>query len=249
MFSRSALLLSSFALIGACRSPRERPAELAHGALLAPGEASPPSLQSHSEFSDDRGRVRPWAPGEPLMHGFLGVSAFRRVEVEDGSVDGDEGDADELPTIGGGAQWKLGGSRSDFGLEGLLALSGRANAEAFVVGGGGAAVAIDVDLLLLELYGGPFASLWLGEKLRLYGAAGPLLQFADYQQTGGGLADDGSGFGYGYYGRAGLEFALPSRTLIGLGVRWSDSSVDLGGDLGDLELEGLQFLLTVSRWI
>jgi hypothetical protein len=183
------------------------------------------------------------------MHGFLGVSSLSKVEVEDADVDGDDGDADELPLIGGGAQWKFGGERVTFGLEGLMSFSGRANAEAFVVGGGGAAVAIDVDLLVFELYGGPFASLFLGEKLRLYGAVGPLLQWADYEQTGGGLADDGSGFGYGYYARTGLEFALPSRTLMGFGVRWSDSSVDLGGSLGDLELEGLQLLFTVSRGI
>ena len=161
----------------------------------------------------------------------------------------DDGDLDELPVIGGGAQWKLGGERVDFGLEGLMSFSWRANAEAFVIGGGGAAVAVDVDISLFELYGGPFASLFLGDKLRLHGAAGPILQFADYEQEGGGLADDGSGFGAGWYARTGLEFVLPARTLLGFGVRWSDSTVDLGSGLGDLELEGLQAVVTVSRGI
>jgi hypothetical protein len=186
------------------------------------------------------------------MHGFFGAAAFEHAEV-DGSggatIDGDAGELDSYPVIGGGAQWKLGGQRMDFGLEGLLSFGWRSDAEAFVVGGGGAAIAIDVDMLVFELFGGPFASMMLGDKLRLYGAAGPLMQFADYAQTGGGLADDGSGFGYGWYARTGLEFALPSRTLIGFAVRWSDSEVDLGGRLGDLELEGVQAVLTVSRGI
>jgi hypothetical protein len=201
-------------------------------------------------FPTERRTQLDWQPGRMLMQGFLGVSAFEHVAVDDGGagpVDGDDGELDQIPLIGGGAQWKLGGERVDFGLEGMLSFGWRGDAEAFVIGGGGAAVAIDVDLLLFELYGGPFASLFLGDKLRLYGAAGPILQFADYAQSGGGLAEDGSGFGAGWYARTGLEFALPSRTLIGFGARWSNTSVDLGSDLGDLELEGLQAMVTVSR--
>jgi hypothetical protein len=190
-----------------------------------------------------------WSEGQTLLQGFIGWTTFSEVSVEgDGAeIDGDRGDVDEFPLIGGGGQMKLAGERVDIGVEGLLSFGGRANAEAFVVGGGGAAVAIDVDMLVFELYGGPFASVFLGDKLRLYGAAGPLLQFIEYEQEGGGFEDDGSGFGAGFYARTGLEFVLPSRVLIGLGARWSDTSVDLGGDLGDLDVEGLEWLFTVSR--
>jgi len=190
-----------------------------------------------------------WNVGHPIMQGFVGVSFYDDVSVDnDGAdVDGDGGDLDQLPLIGGGGQWKLGGQRVDWGLEGMLSFSGRADAEAFVVGGGGAAVAVDVDLLIFELFGGPFASIFIADhKLRLYGAAGPLLQFADYDQSGNGLDDDGDGFGSGWYARTGIEFMLPSRTLLGVGVRWSDTTVDLGG-LGDLEIDGLQAVVTVSR--
>lgn len=219
------------------------------GAAAAALKAPAPSPQQDSPAGPRSFRPE-WQVGQPLMHGFLGVSFFETVEVEDnggGSIDGDRGDLDQLPLIGGGAQWKFGGERVDYGLEGLLSFSWRGDAEAFVIGGGGAAVAVDVDLLLFELYGGPFASTFLGEKLRLYGGAGPLLQFADYAQSGNGLAEDGSGFGVGWYARTGLELMLPSRTLIGIGTRWSDTSVDLDGGLGDLEVEGLQAVLTVSR--
>jgi hypothetical protein len=193
-----------------------------------------------------------WLPGQALMHGFFGITEFQDVSVDDGGpgrVDGDSGDLDELPVIGGGAQWKLGGDRIDFGLEGMFSFAWSSDATAFVVGGGGAAVAVDVDLLIFEFYGGPFASVFLGDKVRVYGAAGPLFEWTNYDQEGNALDDDGSGFGYGYYARTGLEFSLASRTLLGFGVRWSDSSADLGGSLGDLEIDGLQALITVSRGI
>ena len=249
---RGSALLSLLVLTG-CAAPRaSRTRELVSTpspAALVGETPAPPQ----EPISTVRRSMRPvWLPGQPLMHGFLGVTMFNDVSVDDGGpgrVDGDEGDLDQLPLIGGGAQWKLGGERIDFGLEGLLSFGWRSDAEAFVVGGGGAAVAIDVNLLIFELYGGPFASVFLGDNLRAYGAAGPILQFANYDQTGGGLADDGSGFGSGFYARTGLEFALPSRSLLGFGVRWSDTTVDLGGSLGDLEIDGLQAFVTVSRGI
>ncbi len=231
----------------ACAAPMGR-------ALLAPREPEPQSSPRPPQqpLPIPRRSEPVWRPGQPLMHGFLGVSSFEHVEADGGaagSIDGDEGDLDELPLIGGGAQWLLGGERIHYGLEGLLSFSWRGDTEAFVIGGMGAAIAVDIDLLLFELYGGPFASMFLGDKLRLYGAAGPLLQFADYSQSGNGLGDDGSGFGAGWYARSGLEFVLPSRTLIGFGLRWSDTTVDLDGNIGDLEIEGLQAMLTVSRGI
>lgn len=241
------LLVAGCATSGA-RSPRALVSSTP-AALATPAQQQ----QEQEHFPLPEIAVRPrWPVGHPVMQGFIGVSAFNEVTVEGdggGRIDGDEGDLDRLPLIGGGGQWKMGGRRMDFGLEGMLSFSGRADAEAFVIGGGGAAVAVDVDLLVLEFFGGPFASLFLGDRLRVYGGAGPLLQFADYEQEGNGLADDGSGFGSGWYARTGLEFTLPSRTLIGFGVRWSDTTVDLGGGLGDLEIDGLQGVVTVSRGI
>lgn len=250
MFSQNVSAVLCFLCVGCAAAPRTPHQIVASQPVAEDAGAGRFTAQDHSALMSPSSRRKsgfPWAVSQPLMQGFIGASSFSRVETEDGSVDGDEGDVDELPLIGGGAQWKLGGRGVTFGLEGLLSFAWRANAEAFAIGGGGAVVAVDVDVLLFELYGGPFASLFLGDKLRLYGAVGPLLQFADYEQTGGGLAEDGSGFGAGWYARTGLEFALPSRTLIGFGVRWSDSSVDLDGDLGDLEIEGLQAVVTVSR--
>lgn len=184
-----------------------------------------------------------------LLQGFVGASEYSHVVVDGGSgpVNGHDGDLDTLPLIGGGAQCKLTGRAVDLGLEGLFSFSGRANATAFAVGGGGAVVVLDVDLFLLELYGGPFASVFLGDKVRVYAAGGPLAQFADWDSNDASIDDGGSGFGVGLYARTGLELRLPSGTWVGAGVRWSDSEIDLGR-AGDLDIEGFQVLITVSRW-
>ena len=189
-----------------------------------------------------------WA-APTLLQGFVGYSDYTHVVLDgsSGPVNGHDGALDTLPLIGGGAQCKLAGQAVDLGLEGLLSFSGRANATAFAVGGGGAVIAVDVDLLLFELYGGPFASVFLGDKVRVYAAGGPLAQFANYDSNDASIDDSGSGFGVGLYARTGLELRLPSGTWVGAGVRWSDSEIDLGS-AGDLEIEGFQVLITVSRW-
>lgn len=226
--------------------------------LLSLGAAtSTAAAQIQPEFvSQDPAGARPrpsndqfrWRTGQAMMQGFFGISEMSTVDVG-GTVDGDNGDLDQMPVIGGGGQWKLGGDRIDVGLEGMLSFAGRANAEAFVAGGGGAAIAVDVDMLVFDLYGGPFVSKFVGNKLRFYGAAGPMMQFIEYDQTGSSLDADGEGFGSGWYARAGFEFALPSRSFVGMGVRWSDTSVDLGNALGDLEMDGLQVFVSLSYGI
>lgn len=194
-----------------------------------------------------------WAPGRTMVQGYFGVLNLSDADREGGSIAGAEGgdDFESIPTLGGGGMYKIGGQRIDWGLEGMLAFSGRANAAAFVAGGGGAAIAVDVDLLVFDLYGGPFISAFLGDRLRAYGAAGGLLQWASWDQDGAAAANsgDGDGFGGGVYARTGLEFLINPGMLLGFGARWSDSTVDLSGSLGDLDLEGVQYVVTVSRWL
>ncbi len=210
------------------------------------------STQARSTIPFEAPPYPGWFIGQPLFQGFFGASLLEQVDITSGGnveVDGDDGSLDQLPLIGGGAQWKLAGDDVDVGLEGLFSFSGRANAEAFAFGGGGAVVAIDVDLLLIDVYGGPFVSLDLGDHARIYGAGGPVMQFADWdQELDDDTREDGDGFGTGFYARAGIEFEIPTGDFIGFGVRWSDTTVDLSGGLGDLEIEGVQVVFTVSRF-
>lgn len=189
-----------------------------------------------------------WRPGQTLLQGYLGAAKYTTIERSGGGgqpTDGSDDSLSQMPVIGGGGQWKLAGDKLDIGFEGMIGFGWRAGATAFVSSGGGGAVAIDVDLSVLELYGGPFASVMLGDRVRLYGGAGPLMQWAWYDQ-GGPEAGSGDGFGLGYYARTGLEMMLGSGSLAGVGVRWSDSTVDLSGNQGDLDLAGFQMMFTLA---
>jgi len=183
-----------------------------------------------------------------VLQGYLGVTLLDEFKRSGGSgPDVDGSDIDTLPLIGGGAQLKLGGERVDWGVEGMLAFNWRANAVAFTSAGGGGTVAVDVNLLVLELYGGPFASMFLGNDWRAYVSAGPLVQFAHYDQDGAAINDSGSGFGVGTYARTGFEYRWSNDTMVGLGARWFDSRIDLDSGLGNIDLSGGQVYLTLTR--
>jgi len=162
------------------------------------------------------------------------------------SVELDDGNYEVLPVFGGGAQWKLAGERIDFGLEGMLAFQTRSNIAAFASSGGTTVVAVDVDLLLIEVYGGPFVSEFVGDGVRLYAATGPLLQWVGYDQSDGTTTEDVDGSGGGFYARGGIEFPLPSGELLGMGVRWWESSIDFEQGFGDADFGGVQLYVSYS---
>jgi hypothetical protein len=49
--------------------------------------------------------------------------------------------------------------------------------------------------------------------------------------------------------RTGLEILVSQGTLLGFGVRWSESRIDLSGEMGHLDLAGTQAVVTLSRWL
>ena len=194
-----------------------------------------------------RGPMR-WREGQVVKQGYFGA-AFLEIERSGGSLAPLFDDDFSSPTLGGGAQVKLSGDKVDFGLEGLLALSWRGDVAAFASTGGGAAVAVDVDLLVWDLYGGPFVSVFLGDRMRVYASAGPLIRWGWYDQDGptAFTSGDGSGFGWGYYARTGIEFGIARNMMIGVAARWTDTEIDLSGGFGDLEVRGVEALLTVTH--
>jgi len=192
-----------------------------------------------------------WPVGTTLLQGYIGVFFLDEGRVSGGVTPPlDVADAFEmLPTMGGVGQYKLGGSRVSWGIEGGVDFSGRAGGAAFYFANGVGQVAVEVDLYSLALAGGPFVSVPLGEKLRVYAGGGGLMQWTWYDQVGPSTNDsgDGDGFGAGYYARGGFEYLLPNSTLMGLGARWSETRVDLSGGLGHVDLVGTQVLLTITR--
>ena len=192
-----------------------------------------------------------WRDGQALLQGYLGVNSVQDLSRTGGNsndIESGSGSINQYPVIGGGGQFKLGGKRLDLGLEAMMSLGGRSNGGAFVVGGGGAAVAVSLDLLIVDFYGGPFVSVPLGERARVYGAAGPVVQFANYHQSAapGVDAGSGSGFGVGGYARTGVELEISPGSFIGVGARWYDTNVNLSNNFGDLDVEGIEAMLTFS---
>lgn len=191
----------------------------------------------------------PWEVGQARPTGYLAVTEYSDITLTNSSFGSELVDDDySVPAIGGGAQFKLGGDRVDLGLEFLIAFSGRGNVAAFASGGGGTVVAVDIDLLIWDLYGGPFLSLWVTENVRIYGAAGPLVQFADYDQSAGDEAyeEDGSGFGTGWYGRVGIDFFTTWHTTIGIAARFFDTNIELDNSFAELDALGAEYAFTVT---
>ena len=189
-----------------------------------------------------------WRKGQAVLQGWLGFTDYSSIRRTGGSGPPVEGQGiQNMPAIGGGAQWKMNsGDRVDLGLEALIDFSGRANGGAFWFGGGGSGVAISVDMWVVELLGGAVVSKFVGKTARVYAGAGPVMQWVSYSQDGP-LAQSSSGFGTGFYGRFGFEWAATPSSLVGLGARYSETSVGLGSGLGDLEIEGWRYMFTITR--
>ncbi len=262
------LLLSSLALVS-CRVGGERAIVVpevieasAPGLPLLPDPRVTPSVEPGAVYLSGLREPAPasasaqrkgtkWRDGQALLQGYLAINSIQDLSRSGGGfgdIEGGSGSINQYPVIGGGGQFKLGGKRLDLGLEAMMSLGGRANGGAFVVGGGGAAVAVSLDLLIVDFYGGPFVSVPLGERARVYGAAGPVVQFANYHQSAAAGVDagSGSGFGVGGYARTGVELEISPGSFIGVGARWYDTSVNLSSNFGDLDVEGIEAMLTFS---
>ncbi len=192
--------------------------------------------------------IRNWRKGEVLLQGYLAFNSVQSISRTGGDFGELDQGVSQYPAIGGGVQWKFGGEAVDLGLEGLISIGGRANGGAFVIGGSGAAIAISLDLLIVDFYGGPFLSIPLGDSARIYGSVGPLIQFTNYYQSSVDVnySGSGSGFGVGGYGRVGIEMEMSQSSYIGMAVRYSDATVDLSNGLGDFDLETVEVMLTYT---
>jgi opacity protein-like surface antigen len=195
-------------------------------------------------------------PGQTLATGMIGASYYSQVGVEgSGPSSGTQpSDLEQIPVLGGVFQHTMWGDRVDAGLEVGGTLGFRTGGGYVYAGGNGIYINVKVDMYLFDLFGGPFVSVPLGQKARLYGSAGPLMQFASWDQSAENPGDStynqsSTGFGTGVYARAGLEFQLSRAMLIGLGVRWTDSSVSLGNTLGTMDIEGTQAMVTFTAGV
>jgi len=208
-----------------------------------PARSTEPAPQYRSDYGPSDGT---------RIQGLIGLTEVTDIQVgldpSYGEIQ-DEGTS-SFPLIGGVFMHPLRGERLRFGLEGGFTVGWEGDTGIVAINNGTVLVVSDNDIFLLDLFVGPFLELPLGQKARVYASAGPLLQYGrvemDYIDTGEYVNHSETGFGGGVYARTGIEFDIGGRNLIGFGVRWLDSSVSLGGALGDLDFQGVQMAVTAT---
>ncbi len=197
-------------------------------------------------------------PGPPraMIQGMLGATDVSRDPLvayeEPGGLQVDG--SGTLFVLGASGQFPQWGDRVQLGGEWGFTIGRDAHRDTVEVHSGKAAV-LEVhenDLVLGDMFAGAMVAVYPTRKLRLYGGAGPLIQYGrvdlEYEDIDGVLIDiDNSGFGTGLYARTGFELLFAPDTWVGFQVRWIEADVDFGGGVGNFELEAVQYVLSVSR--
>lgn len=191
------------------------------------------------------------------VQALLGAVKYRDLEFDntDGSADPIRTDLSNIPQLGGAWGTLPKGDRFQYGLECSFLLGFRFDEINYAsAGGSGLKISISTSMWMFDLAGGPYASLRLTDNVRLYGGAGPLMIFADYdaerEETGGtadGTYDNSeSAFGIGAYARTGIEFRVHERGMLGLGVRGSWTNIDFSDVGGSSDISGLAGFVTYT---
>ena len=133
-----------------------------------------------------------------------------------------------------------------------------------VSGDTGGVVRADVDnsLLLFELHLGGFVRGRISERITAYAAGGPMVMYGshgvdDLEVRSSPLAsdndkvtiteNDSNDINLGYYARAGIDFQINDRQHLGLGVRYMSTELDFDDTIGDVDIEGSQYVLTFTQ--
>jgi hypothetical protein len=61
--------------------------------------------------------------------------------------------------------------------------------------------------------------------------------------------DKASSFGFGLYGRTGIDFQYKEGQHLGLGVRYMNAEMDFDDTVGKLDISGPQFVLTYTQML
>lgn len=209
----------------------------------------------------DQGERAPWEPFLPRrasaatdhVQGIVGITQFSSGPAIAAPGTNVVNDGEQtFPMLGGAFQHSMTDGDIRFGIEGGLSGSWQSTRTVLALGNGAIVTQRENDLLLLDGFVGAYASIPLEGGWRIYGGAGPLLQYASVKtlsvdQPPGSERDAVDGVGGGWYARAGFELELGGPLLLGFGARWVDSYAYLGPDFRDVIVEGVQFGLTLSQ--
>lgn len=180
--------------------------------------------------------------------GILGAVQFENLKfTPPDSADPVEVDLSLIPQVGGVWTTLPLGERFQYGLECSFLLGFRFDSVNYAyLGGGGAYISLSTSMWMFDLAGGPYASLYLtkSEKVRIYVGGGPTMTFAsyrterDYSNDSPDETDSESAFGLGLYARAGFEFRVAEKGMLGLGIRGSWASLDFSEVGGSSDVVG-----------
>jgi len=158
-------------------------------------------------------------------------------------------DVSLLPQLGGAWTTLPRGERFQYGFECSFLLGFRFDEINYVayLGSGGSTVAVSLStsMWMFDLAGGGYASLFLdeGKKIRIYGGTGPLMLYANYRtETDDGTLTESNSesvFGLGWYARAGFEFRIRDKGMIGLGARANWAQADFTEVSGSSDVNGI----------
>ena len=205
-------------------------------------------------------------PPGPLMQAFFGSLQLDDQQAGWDDISGDPVSIEfpsSLPSGGVEAEYRYGGGEAiDLGINSGGSI-GWKNSDTRISGGftgdTGGFVRFDFDnsLFIGELHIGGFLRARLGDRVSMYAAAGPLVMYGqheiedeevttagDDQVTPDSSSD--SAFGFGYFGRAGIDFQYSPGQHVGFGVRYMDAELEFDETLGDIDIEGPQFVISYS---
>ena len=222
----------------------------------------------HAAWADE-GQGTVGLQSEPaLIQVFLGVLKLdddtgEWDEISDGNVDVDfsslpsGGIEAEFPFYQGFVHWGLNPGGSIAWKSDDTNFSGRVDGET----GGTVRVDIDNSLFIGELHLGGYVRGRLTDRITTYAAAGPMVIYGYHEVEDESLEDadgtvvedgvdlsetDSSDINLGFYGRAGVDFEIRDKQHLGFGIRYMSGELDFNKTVGELDVEGPQYVFTYS---
>lgn len=240
--------------------PRRYPAVILLCALILLAACTQPRKRSYEHlFGEDAPVEKNDAPPQGTSFQlWLGVADYddltfqQESQVNPGVVA--ETEIDTMPFMGIAGQFPFVGQDLQAGMEGGFTIGAWGDRDKVYFSNNVLAVKLDSFLMLTDIFIGAFGALEVDESVRFYAGAGPLVMLGYYEYetedaestkaTYAHIEDDELALGVGLYARAGVEFRVGKRGLLGVGARAVEADLDFGGDTGDVDIDGVQFMVT-----
>jgi len=191
------------------------------------------------------------------VQGLIGVMEFKSDTYtrQDSAGDNYQGKMPTIPVFGGMWQYGLfGGDTVTLGAEGGILFGFDSYSTTLIGGGNGLYVHIKNKFFLIDGMIGLNIDIHPGNRVRLYAGAGPLLMYGNLKTDNDDEAsidiieDESAGAAdIGLYARAGFEIRVTKATFCGFQARYVDAELDFGRDLGEFDMQGMQYMLTFTR--